>query len=65
MTKKLVPLFNPRRHKWQRHFRWDGPFLCGRTPIGRVTVAVLEINRDLRVAFRQGLIDEEVFPPPL
>src|SRR5438093_11112829 len=22
---KLVPLFRPRRHKWTRHFRWDGP----------------------------------------
>jgi 5-methylcytosine-specific restriction endonuclease McrA len=22
---KLVRLFNPRRHKWGHHFRWDGP----------------------------------------
>jgi hypothetical protein len=28
------------------------------------TIAVLEINLDYRVAFRQGLIDEDVFPPP-
>jgi len=61
--KKLVPLFNPRRHKWHRHFRWDGPLLVGRSPIGRVTVAVMEINLDHRVAFRQELIDEGVFPP--
>ena len=33
------------------------------TPVSRVTVAVLEINLDHRVAFRQGLIDEGVFPP--
>jgi hypothetical protein len=63
ITKMLVPLFNPRRHKWRRHFRWDGPLLIGLTPIGRVTVAVLEINLDHRVAFRQELIDEGVFPP--
>jgi hypothetical protein len=62
MTKTLVPLFNPRRHKWHRHFRWDGPVLVGLTPIGRVTVAVLEINLDYRVDFRQGLIDEDIFP---
>jgi hypothetical protein len=61
-TGKLTPLFNPRRHKWRRHFRWDGPVLVGRTPVGRTTVAVLEMNRDYRVAFRQGLIDEGVFP---
>jgi len=63
VTKKLVPLFHPRRHKWHWHFRWDGPNLLGLTPMGRVTIAVLEINRDYRIAFRQGLIDEGVFPP--
>lgn len=26
-TGKLTKLFNPRRHKWERHFRWDGPYL--------------------------------------
>jgi len=62
-TKKIVPLFNPRRHKWQRHFRWEGPVLVGLTPTGRATVIVLEINLDYRVAFRQELIDESAFPP--
>jgi hypothetical protein len=61
-TKKIVPLFNPRRHKWHRHFRWDGPQLVGRTPTGRVTIATLRINLDHRVAYRQELIDEGVFP---
>jgi len=63
-TGKLTPLFNPRRHKWHRHFRWDGPVLIGLTPIGRTTIAVLEINLDYRVDLRQGLIAEGVFPPP-
>src|SRR5258708_5081671 len=62
-TKQVVRLFHPRRHKWPRHFRWEGPVLVGRTPIGRATVAVLEINLEYRVAFRQGLIDEGGFPP--
>jgi hypothetical protein len=62
-TGNLTPLFNPRRHKWSRHFRWDGPFLRGRTPIGRVTVAVLHINDSFRVELRAGLMDEGVFPP--
>jgi HNH endonuclease len=59
---KLVRLFNPRRHKWQYHFRWDGPLLVGRTPIGRVTVHVLAMNDPIRVALRQELIDEGLFP---
>lgn len=62
-TRKIVPLFHPRRHKWSRHFRWDGPVLVGRTPIGRATVITLKINLEHRVDLRQGLIDEGVFPP--
>jgi hypothetical protein len=62
-TRKIVPLFNPRRHKWHRHFRWDGPYLVGRTPAGRSTVVTLRINLDHRIAYRQELIDEGVFPP--
>jgi hypothetical protein len=63
LTKKLTPLFNPRRHKWARHFRWDGPLLVGCSPVGRTTVAVLEINLPHRVQFRSELIEEGVFPP--
>jgi hypothetical protein len=65
VTNKLTPLFNPRRHKWPRHFRWEGPVLVGRTAVGRVTVSVLEINSAERVLLRQSLIDEGVFPPAI
>ena len=58
----LVRLFHPRRNKWERHFRRDGPILAGRTPVGRVTVNVLNMNAPLRVAVRQQLIDEGVVP---
>ena len=63
--RKLVQLFNPRRHKWSRHFRWDGPLVVGRTPIGRVTVKVLAMNASVRVVLREELIHEGVFPPTL
>jgi hypothetical protein len=62
-TRKLTPLFNPRRHAWTRHFRWSGAYLVGRTAVGRVTVALLNINDPLRVELREGLIDEGCFPP--
>ena len=62
-SRKLTPLFHPRRHKWARHFRWQGTYLIGRTAVGRVTVAVLNINDHLRVELREELIDEGVFPP--
>jgi hypothetical protein len=63
VTRAITRLFHPRRHKWRRHFRWDGPVLVGRTPIGRATIAVLEINLPYRVTLRQSLINEGVFPP--
>jgi hypothetical protein len=63
ITRKLTPLFNPRRHKWATHFRWEGPYLVGRTAIGRVTVALLHINDEYRVELREMLIEEGVFPP--
>jgi hypothetical protein len=62
-TRKLTKLFNPRRHKWSKHFQWAGAFLVGLTPIGRVTVQLLRINDDYRVRIRAGLIEEGVFPP--
>ena len=62
-TGKRVWLFNPRRQKWSRHFRWQGPILTGRTPVGRATIAVLAINLPHRVAQRAALISEGVFPP--
>jgi hypothetical protein len=62
-TGKLSKLFNPRRHKWARHFRWDGPYLIGRTPVGRVTVVVLAMNDPEAVEVREALIDEGLFRP--
>ncbi len=63
-SRRIVPLFHPRRHKWSRHFRWDGARLIGLTPNGRATVRVLGINLDHRVGFRRALIEEGGFPPP-
>lgn len=60
---RLVRLFNPRLHRWDYHFALDGPFVRGRTPIGRVTVYVLNTNDPDMVALRETLIAEAVYPP--
>jgi hypothetical protein len=60
---KLIPLFNPRRHKWSRHFGFAGPYVIAHTAIGRVTVAVLDMNDPDRVRVRQDFIAEGLFPP--
>jgi hypothetical protein len=61
VTRTLTPPFNARRQKWATHFRWDGPYLIGRTAIGRVTVTLLQINDELRVEVREELISEGLF----
>jgi hypothetical protein len=62
-TRRIVRLFHPRRMKWHRHFRWDGPWLAGRTTIGRATVLTLNINAALRVRIRSELLANGEFPP--
>jgi hypothetical protein len=59
-TGQIIPLFNPRTQAWAEHFRWNGPYLVA--PAGRTTIAVLALNRPARVAVRQMLIEEGVFP---
>jgi hypothetical protein len=61
VSKKLSPLFHPRRHKWSRHFRYDGPILVGLTRIGKATIAVLHINDPEAVALREALIETGVW----
>ena len=59
---KLTRLFNPRRQRWNHHFRWCGQLVVGITPVGRTTVAVLAMNDPEPVRLRQALIEEGVFP---
>jgi hypothetical protein len=56
-----VRLLNPRRHKWTKHFRYEGPELRGLTPIGRATVDVLAINLPHRITLRDFLMKAGLF----
>jgi hypothetical protein len=62
VTRRIVRIFHPRRMRWGRHFRWDVSWLVGRTPVGRATVATLNINAPLRVRLRSELIANGDFP---
>src|SRR5436305_11833343 len=61
VTGRIVRLFHPRRHRWDRHFRWEGAVLVGKTPTGRATIATLAINSLQRVELREQLIAEGRF----
>lgn len=47
-TGTAVPLFHPRMQVWDEHFEWagDGIRILGKTPTGRATVAVLQLDCD-------------------
>jgi HNH endonuclease len=60
-SQQVVELFNPRRRVWGEHFRWQGPNLIGKTPIGRATIRLLRINREIAVETRELLMHEGVF----
>lgn len=60
-TRQLAALFHPRRQLWDRHFRWDGPILVGRTRSARATICVLAINDFDLVAYRSELMEEGAY----
>jgi HNH endonuclease len=61
-TRELVRLFHPRRDAWTDHFGWHEAVLVGFTPVGRATIAVLDMNHPSAVAVREELMGEGVFP---
>lgn len=61
----VVPLYNPRKQRWQDHFRWNEDFTCivGLTPTGRATVSALQMNRPGVVNMRRTLFVMGFHPP--
>ncbi len=61
----IVPLYNPRRQRWQDHFRWneDYTIIIGLTPTGRATVETLQVNRKRLVNIREVLFAQKKHPP--
>jgi hypothetical protein len=56
VTGQLIRLFNPREQEWAEHFVREGPQIRGLTPIGRVTVHLLNMNDPQRVEVRRVCI---------
>jgi hypothetical protein len=64
-TGRRARLWNPRRQRWNEHFSWseDGTEMIGRTPCGRATVAVLQLNRPELVGARSLWVQVGWWPP--
>ena len=59
-----VPLFHPRRDTWGQHFAVDteSAEIVGLTPVGRASVARLQMNRPQQIRARWRWIALGVFP---
>jgi hypothetical protein len=65
LTNQIVRLYHPRNDIWTDHFQWsgNGVKIEGITPIGRATVALLQLNRNGNINLRQLLKLVELHPP--
>ena len=65
VTGEITRLFDPRHQAWREHFAWtpEGDRIIGLTPIGRATVAALNINRPSLVKARQAWVSVGWHPP--
>ncbi len=52
LSGQVAVLYNPRRQKWERHFKLEGATIVGLTKSGRATVHLLQINSPKRVEER-------------
>jgi 5-methylcytosine-specific restriction endonuclease McrA len=57
-TGELTRLFNPRRDRWDEHFRLHGPRIVGLTPVGRTSIWLLEMNSEILSSLRASLMRE-------
>jgi hypothetical protein len=58
LTHQITKLYHPKKDKWDEHFQWNNDYLSieGISPIGRTTVALLQLNREGLRNLRQILI---------
>lgn len=56
-TGEIVRLYHPRKDDWHRHFLIENAQFAPLTPIGRVTVRLLQLNHPTRIEERKLLIE--------
>jgi hypothetical protein len=63
-TRSTAALFHPRRDEWEEHFRADRETgaIGGLTPVGRATVARLQMNTTAQLLARQLWTRLGLFP---
>ena len=55
-TSQVTALFHPRQDRWIDHFVYAEENIVGKTPVGRTTTSLLEMNGADRLRLRQRLM---------
>jgi hypothetical protein len=61
----LTPLFHPRKDRWDDHFEMRDAAIVGKTPIGRTTVFVLNMNAEDQLELRAIMLGGKADWPTL
>lgn len=61
-TKEIIPLFNPRKHRWDDYFTTVSGEILGRNNVGSKTTALLKMNEVDLIVLRQLLTELKRFP---
>ena len=61
---EIVPLFHPRKSRWNDHFEWRGTRIRGKTATVRATLTALQFNQARRLLIRDAERGFGLFPPP-
>lgn len=64
-TEKEIPLFNPRTDLWKDHFAWSngGITIIAKTETGKITIDLLELNRERILQIRAADVAVNRHPP--
>ena len=60
-TGETVQLFHPRTQAWEEHFELRGALIIGKSPAGRATARLLDMNAVRRVHLRSALLEAGEF----
>jgi hypothetical protein len=55
-TNQVTAVFHPRQDQWHEHFFLAGAKIIGKTPVGRTSVWLLNMNSNHRVETRKILL---------
>jgi hypothetical protein len=63
-TDVITRLFNPRTDEWKQHFRFsrDTLKIIGKTPIGRATERLLQLNSAKQLQARRFWVELGIYP---